>query len=129
MMQFPSLEWMQVWQQKCNASIDFSTATMWSDVKMVIAFGSKRYWLKLYKGKIIDLMEELPGKGLPRNPLGYDIIIRGSVDGWESVKERRSNFWQALGGGDLEIDGNGLETNRMIEAICIMCEDILPETR
>lgn len=121
-MEFPSLEWVGALKEKCNSNADFNTATMWSDVKIVLAFGDKRYWLKLYKGKIIDLMEYLPFS----NPLGYDIIVSGSVDAWDNVREKQLVFGAATGSGAISIDGNMLECNRMYEAICLI-GDILPE--
>lgn len=124
MMEFPSLEWVKTLKEKCNANADFNTATMWSDVKVVLAFGDERYWLKLYKGEIIDLMEYLP----MTNPLGYDIIVSGSVDAWKSVIDMQMVFGEASGTGAIAIDGNMLECNRMFEAICII-GDILPEMK
>jgi hypothetical protein len=121
-MEFPSLEWMKALQDKCNANVDFNTATMWSDVKIVLAFGDRRYWLKLYKGKIIDLTEYWLD-----HPLGYDIIVSGPTDLWKEVREGRMNFWATIIAGMIVIDGNQLECNRMHEAICIMCMDLLPQ--
>jgi putative sterol carrier protein len=123
-MDFPSMEWMKALQEKCNAHNDFSTATMWSDVKIVLAFGEMRYWLKLYKGKIIDLSEYLRD-----HPLGYDIIVSGPMEVWNEIREGRVNFWAAAMAGMILIDGNQLECNRMHEAICIMCMDLLPEVK
>jgi hypothetical protein len=123
-MEFASLRWMEALQKKCNAFPDFNTATMWSDVKIVFAFGDKRYWLKLYRGKIIDLMEYLPMK----NALGYDIIVSGPVDVWKTVHESKKTFWEPLDFGHITIDGNMLECNRMHEAICLI-GDIIPEVQ
>jgi hypothetical protein len=121
-MELASMGWMEALQKKCNANTDFNTATMWSDVKIVIAFGEKRYWLKLYKGKIIDLMEYLPLK----NALGYDIIISGPLDAWKAVHDGKKVFWELYNFGRILIDGNLLESNRMHEAICLI-GDIIPE--
>jgi len=121
-MEFASLGWMQTLQKRCNAHPDFNTATMWADVKIVIAFGDKRYWLKLYRGKIIDLMEYLPMK----NALGYDILVSGALDVWETVHARKKVFWEPLDFGQIVIDGNLIECNRMHEAICLI-GDIIPE--
>ncbi len=121
-MELASMGWVEALQKKCNANPDFNTATMWSDVKIVIAFGDKRYWLKLYKGKIIDLMEYLPMK----NALGYDIIVSGALDAWKAVHDGKKVFWEQYNFGRILIDGNLLECNRMHEAICLI-GDIIHE--
>ena len=123
-MEFPSLEWVKTLREKCNENVDFRTATMWSDVKLVLGFGDRRYWLKLYKGEIIDLMEYLP----MTNPLGYDIIVSGSAEAWRGVIDTQMAFGEATGTDAITIDGNMLECNRMFEAICII-GDILPEVK
>lgn len=124
-MEFPSLEWVKELQEKCNANAEFETATMWSDVRMVIAFGDKRYYLKLYKGKIIDVMEYLP----MTNALGYDIIVSGAVDAWKKIiEDEKFVFWMAFNSGDILVDGNMLECNRMHEAINLIA-DIMPEVK
>ena len=121
-MDFPSLEWVAALKEKCNGDPDFNTATKWSDVKVVLGFGDQRYWLNLYKGKKIDLMEYLP----MTNALGYDILVNGSVDAWKSVIKREMVFAAAAGAGAIAIDGNMLECNRMYEAICLI-GDLAPE--
>jgi putative sterol carrier protein len=123
-MEFPSLVWMKALQEKCNNSTDFNTATMWSDVKIVLAFGDKEYWLKLYKGEIIDLTEYPPN-----HPLGYDITVSGSIDVWEEIREGRMNFWSAMFMNKIRVDGNQIECNRMHEALSIMCVDLLPQVK
>ncbi len=115
-MEFASMDWMKALQAKCNADADFSKATMWSDVNLVLAFGDRRYWLKLYKGKIIDLMEYLP----MTNALGYDVIVSGPLDVWKSVQQKKKVFWEPLDFGHITVDGNLLEANRMHEAICLI---------
>lgn len=120
-MKFPSLEWMKALQKKCNLDTAFNRASLWSDVKIVFDFGGSRYWVKLYKGKIIDLMEYLP----MTNALGYDIIVSGSTEAWKQLMERKELLGRLLHFGQLAIDGNMLECNRMYEAICVVA-DIMP---
>jgi hypothetical protein len=122
MMNFPSLEWMKALQKRCNRNAAFNMASLWSDVKMVFDFGGNRYWLKLYKGKIIDLMEYLP----MTNALGYDILVSGTTEAWKKLIERKELLGWLLHVGQLAIDGNMLECNRMYEAICVMA-DIMPD--
>ena len=72
-MEFPSLEFVQALQERMNGDATFHTASRWSDVKVLLCLGDQRYWLKLYGGKIIDVMDYFP----MANPLGWDYMISG----------------------------------------------------
>src|SRR5258708_20249689 len=70
-MKFPSLEFVQALQERMNGDATFHTASRWSDVKVLLCFGDQRYWLKLYGGKMIDVMGQLP----LANPLGWAYMV------------------------------------------------------
>jgi hypothetical protein len=123
-MEFRSLDWMKAWEAACNNNTDFNTATMWADDKLVVDFGGIQYWLKIYKGKIIDSTEYRPD-----HPLGYDIIVSGSIETWEEIRQGRMSFWASMFMGKIRIDGNQLECNRLHEAISIMFVDLLPRVK
>jgi putative sterol carrier protein len=123
-MEFKSMDYMKALQQLCNNSADFERATTWADDKVVVDFGDKRYWLKIFKGKIIDLTE-YPAD----HPLGYDIIVSGPIDNWEEIRQGRLNFWASLFMGSMRVDGNHLSSNRLHEAISIMLTDLLPKVK
>lgn len=123
-MEFPSLAWMKALQERCNESNEFLVASKWSDVKIVFDFGNARYWLKLYKGKIIDVTEYSLN-----HPLGYDVIVSGPLDIWKDIEAGHADFWANAFMGVVRIDGNQIECNRMHEAISIMCIELIPGIR
>jgi len=117
-MNFPSDEWIEQYQERCNDDEHFNRVSEWSDVNLVLEIAEDRYWMKLYGGEIIDVMKYEPMS----NPLGYDVIISGSVDAWEDIRAAEMPVWDALRTGELTIEGNLLEANRMHDAIVRMCE-------
>lgn len=123
-MNFPSMEWLEAVQKRCNEDDDFNEAAEWSDVNLVIEVGEERYWLKLYGGEIIDTMKYEPMS----NALGYDILVSGSKEAWEPIVAGEDTFWKSYSNGEILIDGDLLEANRMHEAIVRMTE-LMAETR
>jgi hypothetical protein len=121
-MEFPSMAWITAFQKKCNESSSFRKASSWADTKIVLEIGDSRYYLKLYRGEIIDIMEYLPFS----NALGYDILLRGQKEVWQKILERQNPFLQLAFLGEIERDGNMLECNRLHEAISIMTDEIMP---
>ncbi|MBT3258203.1 MAG: hypothetical protein HN580_28845 [Deltaproteobacteria bacterium] len=122
-MEFPSMAWITSLQKKCNESSSFRKASSWADTKIVLEIGDSRYYLKLYRGEIIDIMEYLPFS----NALGYDILLRGQREVWQKIIERQNPFLQLAFLGEIERDGNMLECNRMHEAVSIMTDEIMPQ--
>ena len=122
-MEFPSMAWITSLQKKCNESSSFRKASSWADTKIVLEIGDSRYYLKLYRGEIIDIMEYLPFS----NALGYDILLRGQREVWQKIIERQNPFLQLAFLGEIERDGNMLECNRLHEAISIMTDEIMPQ--
>lgn len=109
---------MQDLVERCNRQAAFQQAAAWADVKIVLAIGDERFWLKLYRGRIIDLMAYLPAS----NPLGYDVLVSGEVDAWGELLNPKTKSWAQLASGKIVIDGNLIEANRMHEALCILLE-------
>lgn len=122
-LELPSEAWIESLQEVCNDDEQFNRVAEWSDVTLVIVVGEERYWLKLYDGKIIDAMEYTPMS----DPLGYDVILSGSREAWKRVLNAENTFWEPYSTGEITIDGNLLEANRMHEAIVRMC-DLMAES-
>ena len=87
-MEFPSMEWITAFKEKCNENSNFNKASIWSDTKVVLVIGDNRYYLKLYRGKIIDIMEYLPFS----NALGYDILLSAPTEVWQKILEKQILF-------------------------------------
>lgn len=122
-MDFPSMEWVEGVQERCNEDDHFHEAAEWSDVNLVIEVGEERYWLKLYGGEVIDAMKYEPMS----NALGYDIIVSGSREAWRPIVDGEDTFWKAYSNGEITIDGDLLEANRMHEAI-VRITELMAET-
>ncbi len=121
-MDFPSMDWITAFQEKCNTNEDFSKASAWADTKVVLVLGSSRFYLKLYRGKIIDVMDYQPFS----NALGYDILLRAEIEVWQKVLDKKNPFLQLAFLGEIERDGNMLECNRLHEALTVMVDQIMP---
>jgi hypothetical protein len=121
-MEFASSEWMESFKDKCNSDQAFRRATEFADTKLVFMFGDKRYFWKIYKSRIIDSCPFV----MSFDPLGYDVVVRGPMEVWESLKSKKSKFWDHYNNFQMEIGGNHMDGHRLHEAILVMCEDILP---
>lgn len=82
-MRFSEFEFVQALQARLNADDAFQAARRWSDVKVLLCFGEHRYWLKLYGGKVIDLMVYFP----MANPLGWDYTISAPLEIWQALRD------------------------------------------
>ncbi|MEM7541365.1 MAG: hypothetical protein AAF384_07225 [Pseudomonadota bacterium] len=115
-MEFPSLGFVQALQTSLNANSKFNTASRWSDVKVVLGFGDKRYWVKLYSGEIIDVMEYFP----MANPLGWDYSISASLEVWQALGDGSRAQGHLLDSGAITVDGDLIQANRLYEATHLM---------
>ena len=119
-MRFPEIEFVQALQARLNADEAFQTASRWSDVKVLLCFGEKRYWLKLYGGKIIDMMVYFPMV----NPLGWDYAISAPLEIWQALRDGRRALGHLLDNGAIMVDGNLLQANRLYESTHLMLSAI-----
>tara|TARA_B100000029_G_C17094046_1_gene785373 strand:- start:86 stop:454 length:369 start_codon:yes stop_codon:yes gene_type:complete len=115
-MEFPSLQFVESLQKTLNKSEKFSIVSRWSDVKILLCFGERRYWLKLYGGKVIDYMEYFP----MANPLGWDYMISAPLEKWEALRKGKRHIGHFLDTGDISIDGDLLQANRLYESNQLM---------
>ena len=115
-MKFPSLEFIEMLQRTLNNSERFAAVSKWSDVKVLLCFGDARYWLKLYGGNVIDVMEYFPMV----NPLGWDYSISGSITTWDGLRNGTRPLGHLLDTGAISVDGNLLQANRLYESTQVM---------
>lgn len=115
-MKFPSLEYVQLLQAALNDSERFGVVSRWSDVKVLLCFDQQRYWMKLYGGKVIDVMEYFP----MANPLGWDYMIGASADNWNALRQGSRPLGHLLDTGDIMVDGDLLQANRLYESTHVM---------
>ena len=111
-MEFPSLDFIERLRERLNANKKFNLVSKWSDVKIILCFGDKAYWLKLYGGKVIDHMEYFP----MANPLGWDYKIEATMENWLSLRKGDRHVGHFLDTGDISVDGDLLQANRMYES-------------
>jgi len=113
---FPSLTFIESFRRALNDSDRFAVVSEWSDVKVLLCFGDERYWLKLYNGKVIDVMQYFP----MANPLGWDYSITASVATWGELRDGTRPLGHLLDTGAISIDGNLLQANRLYECTQVM---------
>jgi len=111
-MKFPSSEFLEHLVATLNGDAAFDAASRWSDVKVLLRFGDEGYWLKLYGGKVIDHMRYFP----MANPLGWDYAIGAPLETWQALREGRRALGHLLDRGEITVDGNLLQANRMYES-------------
>ena len=115
-MKFPSIEFVHALRDQLNRDATFGTASRWSDVKVLLCLGDQRYWLKLYGGKIIDVMEYFP----MANPLGWDYMIAAPIEIWSALRDGNRALGHLLDTGAIMIDGDLLQANRLYESTHLM---------
>jgi hypothetical protein len=115
-MEFPSLAFVESLQLALNDSERFAVVSEWSDVKVLLCLGDERYWLKLYGGKVIDVMQYFP----MANPLGWDYSITATLATWKELRDGTRPLGHLLDTGSISIDGNLLQANRLYECTHVM---------
>ncbi len=115
-MEFPSFAFVQSLVERLNGNAAFNAASRWSDVKVLLCFGEQHYWLKLYGGQVIDAMEYFP----MANPLGWDYAISAPLETWHSLGDGSRAQGHLLDSGDIRVDGNLLQANRLYESTHLM---------
>ena len=115
-MKFPSIEFVHALRDQLNGDAAFFTASRWSDVKVLLCLGDQRYWLKLYGGKIIDVMAYFP----MANPLGWDYMIAAPLKIWGALRGGSRALGHLLDTGAIMVDGDLLQANRLYESTHLM---------
>ena len=105
---------------------EFEQEARWFDGSILIGIDTEIVWLKVYRGKVIDVLEFVP-------VFGYTFKLSGSAAAWEMLGSGERTFTdlisagsrhlgsveaaEAAGGGyrppELAIEGNGVEAGRM----------------
>ncbi len=111
-MEFPSKAFVDRLVSTLNDDVAFAAASRWSDVKVLLRFGDDSYWMKLYGGRIIDHMAYFP----MANPLGWDYAISAPLVTWQSLRDGRRALGHLLDRGEIAVDGNLLQANRLYES-------------
>jgi hypothetical protein len=108
------------------ADPEFEAEARWFDGSILIGIDTEIVWLKVYRGKVIDVLEFVP-------VFGYTFKLSGSAAAWEMLGSGERTFTdlisagsrhlgsveaaEAAGGGyrppELAIEGNGVEAGRM----------------
>ena len=108
------------------ADPEFEAEARWFDGSILIGVDTEIVWLKVYRGKVIDVLEFVP-------VFGYTFKLSGLAAAWEMLGNGERTFTdlisagsrhlgsvaaaEAAGGGyrppELAIEGNGVEAGRM----------------
>lgn len=115
----PTLSYVKALTAHCNELDTFKKATEWADLNLVLGIGETRFWLKIYRGRIIDVMEYLPMS----NAIGYRVLVAGEEEAWRAL-QAGTKSWELLTTGRITIDGDLVEANRFHEALCLLTESV-----
>ena len=105
---------------------EFVAEARWFDGSILVEVDAQRLWIKLYRGRVIEMLEYVP-------VFGYTFKIAGSRHAWTMLGSGERTFTdlvsfgsryldtveqiEAAGGGyrppELAIEGNGIEAGRM----------------
>lgn len=109
---------------------EFVLETRWFDGSILVDAGGQRCWVKIYRGKVIDVLDHVPA-------FGYTFKIAGTAEAWELLATGERTFTDLAtpgcrhldsveaiepeGGGyrapELLIEGNQFEAGRVHVAI------------
>ncbi|WP_439816372.1 hypothetical protein [Zavarzinia sp. CC-PAN008] len=118
----PATDWLARVREVANGNSRFNQAARWLDMKMVVRFGDRPFWFKLYRGQIIDAMEYSP----VTNMLGYDVIVSGTATDWAAIVAGRSRFDRAATTGVIAHDGNRTECEKSYKAQMVLGAEVFP---
>jgi len=112
-----------------NANEGFGQETRWFDGSILIESDGEQCWLKVYRGRVIDVLDFTP-------PLGYTFKISAPAARWRQLVEGERTFADLVTPGTryfadraaleqangfappaIRIEGNTLEAYRIHEAI------------
>lgn len=94
----------------------FIREAAWADCGVTVSRGRRACWLKIYKGRIIDVE---PGRGT----FGYVVELVASEAGWDRLAMLdRSRLEVGLQQRTLNISGNQLEIARLWGALAALVD-------
>lgn len=114
--------WLDRVAQSANGNPGFNQASRWLDMTMVIGFGARRFWFKLYRGRIIDAM----AYNSVSNMLGYDVVMSGPDEAWSRVVSGATTFGREATIGVFSHDGNRTEAEKSYKAQIILGAEVIP---
>jgi hypothetical protein len=115
-------QWLRAVAANANANPTFNAASRWLDMTLVLGFGARRFWFKLYRGRIIDAMVYNPAT----NMLGYDVIVSGPEDAWARVASGEARYAREATVGVFSLDGNRPEAEKSYKAQMILGGEVIP---
>jgi hypothetical protein len=118
----PVSDWLDRVRDRANENPDFNTASRWLDMTLVLGFGERRFWFKIYRGRIIDAMVYNPGT----NMLGYDVVVTGAAEDWGRVVSGAASYAREATVGVFGFDGNRPEAEKSYKAQIILGGEVIP---
>lgn len=112
-----------------NEHEGFRTETRWFDGSILLDLDGARLWMKVYRGRVLEALDEVP-------PFGFTFVLAGARESWEALVSGRRLFADlitpgrrdfrgdpALSKADgsapaaIRIEGNLFEAGRLHEAL------------
>ena len=119
-----------------NAHAGFVEEARWFDGSILLDFGGARCWMKIYRGRVIEALDEVP-------PFGFTFALIGSPEAWEALVSGRRLFADLITPGRrdfrgdpslstadrsapaaIRIEGNAIEASRLHEALFHLADSI-----
>jgi hypothetical protein len=103
MPQFPSIEWFKGYQKILEHDEDFKKHCRWFKGSIIFRIDQQSFLLKFDYGIVIDVSD---------NYEKFDIMINGSIDGWNVLMKEDKTINRLYRTAVLEIRGNPIEIMR-----------------
>ncbi len=96
----------------------FASTAAWFDTTIVLESGEQAIFLKIYRGRIIDM-----GRG--HGFLGYTFALSAGEGTWTRVlSEGNKGLHRALTAGDVRPRGDLIEFNRGVKMVSLLIEHL-----
>lgn len=129
MIDFASARFRDQLQKGLSRHEGFALETRWFDGSILLEADESRCWLKVYRGRIVEVLDSVP-------PFGFTFKLRGSRQAWEELVSGERRFADLIMPGQrrfendpslatangaaparIAIEGNLLEAMRIYEAL------------
>jgi hypothetical protein len=105
---FPSLGWFREFQKRLEQDEDFKKYCRWFKASVIFKIDQQSFLLTFDYGIITDVSDKYGD---------YDIMINGSLDGWQALLTEDKTLNRLYRYGILEIRGNPIEIMKNWKAL------------
>jgi hypothetical protein len=119
---FPSAEWFRSFSETLEADEAFRRSMARFDGSIKLEVGESVVWMKLYRGRVIEVLDE-------EAEFGSTFTVAGPTEQWERLlTEDRNPFGEQQTLGKIEFRGDVLEATRVTDGLNLLVEHLRAET-